>query len=365
MQILKVIGLLMEYPDELLWECKDDALALIRRDAPMLTDFTCDLLNAPLLDKQAEWCEVFDRGRTTSLLLFEHVHAESRDRGQAMVDLLAEYEKVGLQLDCRELPDYLPLYLEYLSVLPDDQAKDGLLNVAPILALLGGRLKQRGAAWYALFDALLQLAGSPLSSDSVTKQIRSEERDDTRQALDKRGMVLWSNLFHIGILGIFFGHLFGMLTPHWMYAWFLPVAVKQQMAMILGGICGVLTLAGGAGLLVRRLTNPRIRATSSSADILILIILLIQCILGLTTIPFSAQHPDGSEMMKLVGWAQSVVTFQGGASTHLDGVAFIFRVHLVLGMTIFLLFPFTRLVHVWSAPFEYFTRRYQIVRSRR
>ncbi|GDL57484.1 nitrate reductase 1 alpha subunit [Escherichia coli] len=175
---------LMEYPDELLWECKDDALALIRRDAPMLTDFALDLLNAPLLDKQAEWCEVFDRGRTTSLLLFEHVHAESRDRGQAMVDLLAEYEKVGLQLNCRELPDYLPLYLEYLSVLPDDQAKEGLLNVAPILALLGGRLKQREAPWYALFDALLQLAGSPLSSDSVIKQIRSEERDDTHQALD-------------------------------------------------------------------------------------------------------------------------------------------------------------------------------------
>lgn len=77
MQILKVIGLLMEYPDELLWECKEDALALIRSDAPMLTDFTHNLLNAPLLDKQAEWCEVFDRGRTTSLLLFEHVHAES------------------------------------------------------------------------------------------------------------------------------------------------------------------------------------------------------------------------------------------------------------------------------------------------
>ncbi|MCU7716896.1 respiratory nitrate reductase subunit gamma, partial [Escherichia coli] len=190
-------------------------------------------------------------------------------------------------------------------------------------------------------------------------------RAASSQMLDKRGMVIWSNLFHIGILGIFFGHLFGMLTPHWMYAWFLPVAVKQQMAMILGGICGVLTLIGGAGLLVRRLTNPRIRVTSSGADILILAILLIQCILGLTTIPFSAQHPDGSEMMKLVGWAQSIVTFQGGASTHLDGVAFIFRVHLVLGMTIFLLFPFTRLVHVWSAPFEYFTRRYQIVRSRR
>ena len=184
MQILKIIALLIEYPDELLWENRDEALSLVEQDAPMLLPFARQHLSAPLLDKQAEWCEVFDRGRTTSLLLFEHVHAESRDRGQAMVDLLAEYEKVGLQLNCRELPDYLPLYLEYLSVLPDDQAKEGLLNVAPILALLGGRLKQREAPWYALFDALLQLAGSPLSSDSVTKQVAGEKRDDTHQALD-------------------------------------------------------------------------------------------------------------------------------------------------------------------------------------
>ncbi|QKN81930.1 respiratory nitrate reductase subunit gamma [Scandinavium goeteborgense] len=190
-------------------------------------------------------------------------------------------------------------------------------------------------------------------------------RAGSSQMLDKRGMVLWSNMFHIGILGVFFGHAFGMLTPHWMYESFLPISVKQQMAMILGGACGVLTLIGGAGLLIRRLFNPRVRATSTTADILILSILLIQCILGLSTIPFSAQHPDGSEMMKLVGWAQSVVTFQGGASKHLAGVALVYRVHLALGMTIFLLFPFTRLVHVWSAPVEYFTRRYQIVRSRR
>ena len=188
-------------------------------------------------------------------------------------------------------------------------------------------------------------------------------RASSSQMLDKRGMVIWSNLFHIGILGIFFGHLFGMLTPHWMYAWFLPVAAKQLMAMVLGGICGVLTLIGGAGLLWRRLTNQRVRATSTTPDIIIMSILLIQCLLGLSTIPFSAQYPDGSEMMKLGGWAQSIVTFRGGSSEMLNGVAFVFRLHLVLGMTIFLLFPFTRLVHVWSAPFEYFTRRYQVVRS--
>lgn len=129
--------------------------------------------------------------------------------------------------------------------------------------------------------------------------------------------------------------------------------------MVLGGVCGVLTLIGGAGLLWRRLTNQRVRATSTMPDIIIMSILLIQCLLGLSTIPFSAQYPDGSEMMKLVGWAQGIVTFRGGSSEMLSGVAFVFRVHLVLGMTIFLLFPFTRLVHVWSAPFEYFTRRYR------
>lgn len=190
-------------------------------------------------------------------------------------------------------------------------------------------------------------------------------RAESSQMLSKKGFRLASNLFHIGILGIFFGHLFGMLTPHWVYESFLPVAVKQQMAIWMGGICGVLTLTGGLMLLWRRLFNHRVRASSSTADILILCILMIQCTLGLITIPYSLEYPDGSEMMKLVGWAQSVVTFSGGSSEMLHGVAPIFRLHLVLGMTIFLIFPFTRLVHVWSAPFEYFTRRYQLVRSRR
>lgn len=184
MQILKIIALLIEYPDEALWESRDEALALVTQDAPMLLPFAQQYLSAPLLDQQASWCEVFERGRATSLLLFEHVHAESRDRGQAMVDLMNQYEQAGLQLDCRELPDYLPLYLEYLSILPDAQAREGLQNVEPILALIGGRLKQRQVAHYQLFDALLRFAGSKLSSDSVTQQVAGEKRDDTRQALD-------------------------------------------------------------------------------------------------------------------------------------------------------------------------------------
>ncbi len=93
---------------------------------------------------------------------------------------------------------------------------------------------------------------------------------------------------------------------------------------------------------------------------------MVQCALGLLTIPFSAQHMDGSEMMKLVGWAQSVVTFRGGASEHLDGVAFIFRVHTGAGYDPVCAVPvLSPSVHIWSAPVEYLTRKYQVVRARR
>ena len=135
-------------------------------------------------------------------------------------------------------------------------------------------------------------------------------RAGSSQMLDKKNMRLASNLFHIGIIGIFAGHFLGMLTPHWMYQSFLPIEYKQIMAMVGGGTCGVLMLIGGIMLLKRRLTNARVRATSSFGDIMILTLLVVQVALGLLTIPFSAQHMDGSEMMKLVNWAQTVVTFQ-------------------------------------------------------
>ncbi|WP_075182819.1 respiratory nitrate reductase subunit gamma [Pantoea sp. 1.19] len=190
-------------------------------------------------------------------------------------------------------------------------------------------------------------------------------RAGSSQMLAPQGMRLASNLFHIGIIGILFGHLFGLLTPHWVYAAVLPIDVKQKLAIGAGGVFGIMTLVGGALLLKRRLYQPRVRATSTHADIMILGLLLAQCLLGLISIGFSLHHLDGHEMMKLAGWAQAVVTFQGHASAYLEGVDGIYRAHLVLGMTLFLLFPFTRLVHVWSAPFTYLTRRYQLVRSRR
>lgn len=188
---------------------------------------------------------------------------------------------------------------------------------------------------------------------------------DSSQLLRSKGMRWGSNLFHVGIILLFFGHLVGLLTPESVYHLVMTAAAKQKMAMIAGGIFGTMCFVGMTILLYRRLTDPRIRATSKFADILILVVLYLQLILGLATIPASAQHPDGSSMIALANWAQHIVTFQGGAADFIMGEAFVFKAHIVLGMTIFLIFPFTRLVHVFSAPIKYIVRPgYQIVRKR-
>ena len=185
------------------------------------------------------------------------------------------------------------------------------------------------------------------------------------QLLSKKDMRLGSNLFHIGIIALFFGHLIGLLTPHWAYHFMMSAGTKQMMAMTAGGIFGLTCLVGMILLIRRRMLDARIKATSQATDLPILLILFVQLVLGLLTIPFSAQHMDGSSMLALASWAQHLVTFQGDAASFVMGEAFIFKIHLVLGLTIFLVFPFTRLVHVWSVPIQYLTRTgYQIVRKR-
>lgn len=185
------------------------------------------------------------------------------------------------------------------------------------------------------------------------------------QLLRSRGMRTGSNLFHVGIILLFFGHLVGLLTPEPVYHLFMTAAAKQMMAMVAGGIFGSICFIGMTVLIVRRLTDPRIRATSSFADIMILLVLYVQLILGLATIPASAQHPDGSSMIALANWAQHIVTFRTGAADFVLHEPMIFKLHIVLGLTIFVLFPFTRLVHVLSAPVKYLFRSgYQVVRKR-
>jgi nitrate reductase gamma subunit len=192
-------------------------------------------------------------------------------------------------------------------------------------------------------------------------------KSDSSQLL-RTGSLRWgSNLFHVGVLFLFAGHAVGMLTPHVVYEPFIGAGAKQQLAMVSGGLFGVLGLVGVSLLLHRRLADPRIRATSKASDILLLTLLWLQFALGLATIPLSAQHLDGGMMMALAEWAQRIVTFRAGGVELIAAAPWVFKAHMVLGMTIFLVFPFTRLVHAWSgfAAVGYVFRPYQRVRSRR
>lgn len=221
----------------------------------------------------------------------------------------------------------------------------------------------------ALFGVYPYIALSVLAIGSVVRFDREQYtwRSGSSQLLRRRQLMLGSVLFHLGVLMIFAGHVAGLLTPIWIFdALGVPHSAKQMLAIVAGGIAGVLGLCGGLVLLHRRLTDPRIRKTSSFSDIAILVLLVAQLCLGLATIPTSLEHRDGHEMVKFMSWAQGVFTFQPGVADHVADVGLVFKAHLVLGMTILLVFPFTRLVHMLSAPIWFLGRRgWQLVRTRR
>ena len=185
------------------------------------------------------------------------------------------------------------------------------------------------------------------------------------QLMRSRDMVVASNLFHIGILFILFGHLFGLLTPASIYHHVISTPDKQVLAMVSGGFFGLVCLAGLVLLIRRRATDPRVKATGTRADMAVLILLLIQLVLGLCTIFASAQHMDGSVMVLLATWAQAIVTFRPTLAVEaISNVHIIYKLHVFFGLTLFLVVPFTRLVHVISAPVWYLGRRYQVVRKK-
>jgi nitrate reductase gamma subunit len=189
-------------------------------------------------------------------------------------------------------------------------------------------------------------------------------RASSSQLLEKKQLRRGSIPFHIGILGIFAGHFFGLLTPHqvWEILGVSP-GLKQVVAMVAGGLFGLVCLYGLVILLNRRLNNPRVRASSTTMDILILVLLLAQLLLGLGSIFVSAGHLDGSEMLRLMAWAQNIITLDpADAVANISGANIIFKLHITLGLTLFVLFPFSRLVHMLSVPVKYFARNYQVVR---
>jgi nitrate reductase gamma subunit len=216
--------------------------------------------------------------------------------------------------------------------------------------------------WYPYVCFTVFLLGSLIRFDRDPYTWRAS----SSQMLRKRQLAWGSNLFHVGILFLLMGHTVGLLTPTSLYTLVVTVEQKQMIAVAAGGIAGAMCFVGLTMLLHRRLFDARILRTSSAMDIAILAVLWVQLTLGLITLPFSIGHSDGSVMLILSHWAQGIVTLHPVDVATLEGLAWPYLTHLVLGMTLFFVFPFSRLVHIWSAPVWYLGRRgYQVVRRRR
>lgn len=191
MSLLKLIGVLLDYPQDELWQhCEElleaaatPVLSTARRAE--LAAFVQGLLDADPLTTQDNWLQTFDRGRSMSLLLFEHIHGESRDRGQAMVDLIEAYRKNGFELAAKELPDYLPLLLEYLGHRSEAEARDWLHHVSNIVGLLAARAAERGSPYALLFELLVEYADGKLDLGVFRQRVSEEPRDDTPEVMDR------------------------------------------------------------------------------------------------------------------------------------------------------------------------------------
>ncbi len=192
-------------------------------------------------------------------------------------------------------------------------------------------------------------------------------KSDSSELLRKRQLRFGSNLFHYGVLVVIGGHFVGFLTPDWAIRWALDPAQHQLIAMLAGGISGLVAIIGLSILIHRRLGDARIRHNSRKWDIAIVLMLWLQLALGLLTVPLSAQHMDGAMFETMVAYVKGIVTFRGGVADLLVGTPIIYRLHIFLGFTIFLVSPFTRMVHIWSGvgALAYVFRPYQIVRTRR
>jgi nitrate reductase gamma subunit len=190
-------------------------------------------------------------------------------------------------------------------------------------------------------------------------------RSQSSQLLRRKQLFWGSILFHVGILGLFFGHFFGLLTPPEVYhALGFSTKAKQLMAIVVGGILALICFIGMTMLIHRRLFDRRIRLTSKPTDIFILLFIYFQLIVGMVGIPVSLANVDGTYMLLMAEWARSILLFRPGSAALLAEVPWIYKIHIAAGMTLFLLTPFTRLVHVWSAPIWYLFRPgYQIVRK--
>jgi len=192
-------------------------------------------------------------------------------------------------------------------------------------------------------------------------------KSDSSQILRKRELRIGSNFFHYGVLTVILGHFVGFLAPHWMVDWALTPTMHQLLAMVVGGIAGFIAIIGLSILIHRRLADPRIRLNSRKWDISITLMLWLQLALGLLTVPLSAFHMDGALFEVLTSYVKGIVTLDGGAAALMVAVPLVYKLHILLGFTLFLVSPFTRMIHIWSGAgaLSYLFRPYQIVRTPR
>jgi nitrate reductase gamma subunit len=191
-------------------------------------------------------------------------------------------------------------------------------------------------------------------------------KSDSSQLLRRQSLRLGSNLFHYGILVVVLGHFAGFLMPEWAISWLISPEQHALLAMVVGGLAGAIAIVGLSLLIHRRLSDPRIRANSRTSDIAVVFLLWAQLALGLLTVPFSAADMSGRLFQTLVAYVQGIVTLHPGVADLLPAVPLVYKLHILLGFTIFLISPFTRMIHIWSAPIWYLGRQgYQIVRTRR
>ena len=223
-------------------------------------------------------------------------------------------------------------------------------------------INQLAFGWYPYLAVTVLVVGSILRFDANQYSWRSQ----SSQFLRRRQMVIGSNLFHMGIIVLFFGHLVGLLTPVTVIDTLrISHSFKQTAALVVGGIAGLASYVGCTLLLHRRLFDARIRKSSSIGDILVLVLIWVQLTLGILTTWWTLEHLDGSEMLRFMNWANGILTLDPGAPQQIQDVALVYKLHIILGLTLFLITPFTRLVHIWSAPVWFLFRPgYQIVRSR-
>jgi len=192
MKTFKVLGLLMSYPKPEWLAHLDEFKALLieenflpKKHLKAVLAYIDDLKAVDVFSAQEDYVSTFDRGRSHCLHLFEHIHGESRDRGQAMVNLSDAYEEKGLFIDQAELPDYIPLFLEFLSLCPDDEAIALLGEPIDIMATIGTRLRKRGSSFAVLFDALVALSRVKPSKEKIEEVMAQAPEDDSLEALDK------------------------------------------------------------------------------------------------------------------------------------------------------------------------------------